>query len=69
MARRLMTPGAARYLAPRATEYPAAPPQADASDREAAPAAHSNGNGSGEHLSDSDRRTLDEVIRRKTGGR
>ena len=37
------------------------------SDRQRAGRA-SNDNGSGEHLSDSDRRALDEVIRRKTGG-
>ena len=73
MARRLMMPGAARYLTHSAPEYPAAAPQSDRSDSarsdaDNAPAAHSNDNGSGEHLSDSDRRALDEVIRRKTGG-
>ena len=69
MARRLLMPGAARYLTHRA---PAAAPQSDRSDSDRsgynAPAAHSGDNGSGEHLSDSDRRALDEVIRRKTGG-
>jgi hypothetical protein len=68
MARRLLMPGAARYLTHRAPEYPAPAPQSDGSDPDNAPAAHSNDNGSGEHLSDSDRRALDEVIRRKTGG-
>jgi len=73
MARRLMMPGAARYLTHRAPDYPAAAPQSDGSDSgksdsDNAPAAHSNDNGSGEHLSDRDRRALDEVIRRKTGG-
>jgi hypothetical protein len=74
MARRLMMPGAARYLTHRAPEYPAAAPQShdgsdsDRSDSDNARAAHSDDHGSGEHLSDSDRRALDEVIRRKTGG-
>jgi hypothetical protein len=57
LARRLMMPSAAHYLAHYAQDNPAAPPS-DVS----------NDNGSGEHLSDSDRRALDEVIRRKTGG-
>jgi flagellar biosynthesis/type III secretory pathway M-ring protein FliF/YscJ len=64
LARRLMMPRAARYLAHYSHEYPA--PQDD-SNREAAPAAHSDDNNSGEHLTDRDRRALDEVIRRKTG--
>lgn len=55
MARRLMMPGAAHYLTHRAPDY-------------SQPTAPSNDNGSGEHLSDSDRRALDEVIRRKTSG-
>jgi hypothetical protein len=71
MARRLLMPGAARYLTHRAPESPAAAPQSDRSDSDRsgdnAPAAHSDDNGSGEHLSDSDRRALDQVIRRKTG--
>jgi hypothetical protein len=67
MARRLMMPSAARYLTHRAPEYPAAP-RSDGAESDSAPAAHTNDNGSGEHLSDSDRHTLDEVIRRKTGG-
>ena len=69
MARRLMMPGAARYLAHRAPENPAAAPASGESDNDNAPVAHSNDNGSGEHLSDRDRRALDDVIRRKTGGR
>ncbi len=72
MARRLMMPPAARYLAPRAEDSPPAPPPSDGSQANNAPAAraptHSDDNGSGEHLSDSDRRALDEVIRRKTAG-
>jgi hypothetical protein len=63
MARRLMMPPAVRYLAHHSEDYPAAPPQAD---NDHAPAAHSNDNGTSEHLTDSDRRALDEVIRRKT---
>jgi hypothetical protein len=70
MARRLMMPPAARYLAPRAEDYPSAPPASAGSQADNAHAAHtqtnSDDNGSGEHLSDSDRRALDEVIRRKT---
>jgi hypothetical protein len=65
MARRLMMPPAVRYLEPRA-ENPAAPPPSNGANSEPAPVAHSDHNGSGEHLSDSDRRALDEVIRRKT---
>ena len=68
MARRLMMPSAARYLTHRETEYPAPVPP-DQSIGDNAPAGRSHDNGSGEHLSDSDRRALDEVIRRKTGGR
>lgn len=63
LARRMMMPRAARYLAHDTREYP--PPAAE-SDRDSAQTAHDNG--SGEHLSDSDRRALDEVIRRKTAG-
>jgi len=65
LARRLMMPRAARYLKHYTQESP--PPAAEA-DRDNSAAAHSNDNGSGEHLSDSDRRALDEVIRRKTSG-
>jgi hypothetical protein len=65
MARRLLMLGAARYLSHRAPDYPAAGPQSDGTDNP--PGAHSSDNGSGEHLSDRDRRALDEVIRRKTG--
>ncbi|HLI80858.1 MAG TPA: hypothetical protein VKV03_12810 [Candidatus Binataceae bacterium] len=66
LARRMMMPRAARYLAHYTQEYPApAPPAAD-SNRDSAQPAHDNG--SGEHLSDSDRRALDEVIRHKTAG-
>jgi hypothetical protein len=72
MARRLMMPGAARYLSHRAPDYPAAAPHADGADSDgsagAARGVRPNGNGSGEHLNDNDRRALDEVIRRKTGG-
>jgi len=68
MARRLMMPPAARYLTHR-TDYPAASPPSDGEKSDNAPATHANDNGSGEHLSDSDRRALDEVIRRKTEGR
>jgi len=67
LARRMMMPRAVRYLAHYSHEDPAAAPQDD-SNREAAQAAHSGDQGSGEHLSDSDRRALDEVIRRKTTG-
>ncbi len=66
MARRLMMPGAARYLTHRAEEYPPSAPQSGESEADRAPAAPANDHGSGEHLSDSDRRALDEVIRRKT---
>jgi hypothetical protein len=58
LARRVMMPSAARYLAHYAQDNPAAAPSSEVS----------NDNGSGEHLSDSDRRALDEVIRRKTAG-
>ena len=58
LARRMMMPGAAHYLAHQSRE----------SDSTDTSTARSNDNGSGEHLSDSDRRALDEVIRRKTGG-
>jgi hypothetical protein len=64
LARRLMMPPAARYLAHRNEDSPTVPPPSDGS-AEKAPA-HSADNGSGEHLSDRDRRALDEVIRRKT---
>jgi hypothetical protein len=68
LARRLMMPRAARYLTHYTQEYPApAQPSAD-SNPDNAQAAHPDDNGSGEHLSDSDRRALDEVIRRKTAG-
>jgi hypothetical protein len=60
LARRMMMPAAAHYLAHYTHDYPAAAPPPDDS------RAHLNDNGSGEHLSDSDRRALDEVIRRKT---
>ena len=63
LARRLMMPPAARYLAHRTEGAPPAPPSDGAAEK--APA-HSADNGSGEHLSDSDRRALDDVIRRKT---
>ena len=69
MARRLLMPGAARYLSHRTPDHPAAAPQSDGTENDNPPAAHSNDNGSGEHLSDRDRRELDEVIRRKTGSR
>lgn len=68
MARRLMMPPVARYLAHRAEDEAPAPPQSGASGADNAPVAQSNDNGSGEHLNDSDRRALDEVIRRKTQG-
>ena len=61
LARRLMMPSAARYLAHYAQDNPAAAPSSEVSPDV------SSDNGSGEHLSDSDRRALDEVIRRKTG--
>jgi hypothetical protein len=63
MARRLMMPPAARHLAHRAEDSPDAPSHGSQAEN---PPAHSADNGSGEHLSDSDRRALDEVIRRKT---
>ena len=68
MARRLMMPGAARYLTHRAEDYPASVPPSGEAQNDSARAAHSNDNGSGEHLSDRDRRALDEVIKRKTDG-
>ena len=61
MARRLMMPGAARSLTHRTTDYPSASTQTDEP-----PGAHDNDNPPREHLNDSDRRALDEVIRRKT---
>jgi len=71
MARRLLMPGAARYLSHRTPDYPAAAPQSDGqsngTDSDNPSAAHTSDNGSGEHLSDRDRHELDEVIRRKTG--
>ncbi len=60
MARRLMIPGAARELTHHSPDYTESPPQSDA------PIAHDGQ--PQEHLSDSDRRALDEVIRRKTEG-
>jgi hypothetical protein len=66
MARRLMMPPAARYLAHAVEDDHGPAPQSDASEPSHAPAAHSHDNASGEHLSDRDRRALDEVIRRKT---
>jgi hypothetical protein len=63
MARRLMMPGAARQLTHSAPDYSAASPQNDD-----APGAHDNDRAPREHLSDTDRRALDEVIRRKTEG-
>jgi hypothetical protein len=68
MARRLMMPPAARYLAHRAEDEAPAPPHSEGPQAENAPPPHSADNGSGEHLNDSDRRALDEVIRRKTEG-
>jgi hypothetical protein len=68
LARRLMMPSAARFLAQHTQEYPAPAPRSGDSNHDNGQAAHSADNGSGEHLSDSDRRALDEVIRRKTGG-
>jgi hypothetical protein len=67
LARRMMMPRAARYLAHYSHDY-SAPGPSDDSARDAAQAAPSNNDDSGEHLSDSDRRALDEVIRRKTAG-
>jgi uncharacterized membrane protein len=67
MARRLMMPSAARYLSHPARDDAASRPEPEAPQNDNQPAARSNG-GAGEHLSDSDRRALDEVIRRKTGG-
>jgi hypothetical protein len=71
LARRLMMPPAARYLAHH-EDNPAAAAPSDEADRGNAPPARANtgnsGNPAGEHLSDSDRRALDEVIRRKTEG-
>jgi hypothetical protein len=66
LARRIMMPSAARYLAHYAQDNPAGSPSSDVSP-DVSPDV-SNDNGSGEHLSDRDRRALDEVIRRKTGG-
>ena len=66
MARRLMMPPAVRYLAPRAQDDPVAPAQSGAAESNHAPMARGDQNGSGEHLNASDRRALDEVIRRKT---
>lgn len=61
MARRLMMPGAARELTHHAPDYTESSPQNDE-----APVARDHQ--PHEHLSDSDRRALDEVIRRKTEG-
>jgi len=63
LARRMMMPAAAHYLAHYTQDYPVAAPPPDDSRTEPAPPSD---NGSGEHLSDRDRRALDEVIRRKT---
>jgi hypothetical protein len=59
LARRMMMPAAAHYLAHYTQDYPVAAPPDDSRSQ-------LNDNGSGEHLSDHDRRALDEVIRRKT---
>ena len=67
--RRLMLPQAVHYLAYRPPDHPIGPsemtsrsaPQSDASQVEAAPSA-ANG---AENLSDSDRRELESVLRRK----
>ena len=61
MARRLMMPGAARELTHHSPDYSEPSPQ-----NGDAPIARDNP--PREHLSDSDRRALDEVIRRKTEG-
>jgi hypothetical protein len=63
-----MMPSAARYLTRSAPDNPAAAPPSDGSGSDRAHAVAPNDNGSGEHLSDSDRRALDEVIKRKTQG-
>lgn len=61
MARRLMMPGAARQLSHRAPDYSSSSPQPNE-----VPAARGDDEVPREHLSDTDRRALDEVIRRKT---
>jgi hypothetical protein len=64
MTRRLMVPRMLHYLNARA---PVPPSPAAAQTQSASNAPVSNRNGSGEHLTDKDRKALDEVIRRKTG--
>ena len=66
IARRLTMPPAARYLTHRADNDAPANPPADTSASNGAPPAHTSDNSQGEHLSDRDRRALDEMIRRKT---
>ncbi len=69
LARRLLMPNAAHYLTSRAPEYPAQaqPTHSGGAQTGEAQGAGRNGNGSGENLTDSDRRALDEVIKRKNG--
>ena len=61
MTRRLMVPRMLHYLHARA------PGPAAAQTQSASNAPASNRNGSGEHLTDQDRKALDQVIRQKTG--
>jgi hypothetical protein len=68
LARRMMMPSAARYLAHHSQDYPAPSAHSDQASGDNSQDAHSSDKGSGEHLSDSDRRALEEVIRRKTAG-
>jgi hypothetical protein len=68
LARRLMMPGATHYLTHRAPEYPAQAPETRRSQPDYTNASKPNDQHPSEHLTDSDRRALDEVIRRKSGG-
>ena len=69
LARRLMMPGATHYLTYRAPEYPAQAPETGRSQpNNPVSASRPNEGAPSEHLTDSDRRALDEVIRRKSGG-
>jgi hypothetical protein len=68
LARRLMMPGATHYLTYRAPEYPAQAPETGRSQPDDTNASKPSEQHPSEHLTDSDRRALDEVIRRKSGG-
>ena len=68
LARRLMMPGATHYLTNRVSEYPAQAPETGRSQPDDTNASRPSDQHPSEHLTDSDRRALDEVIKRKSGG-